>query len=424
MPNDTDLAHQGAHQDCPTTKDLESADRLIALLDFEIEQIDREETQPGWNTWALYVGLATLFAFLLADLENGPLHLRAVGIVLLVLFITYDCLVIFRNLIDEPTPSHPTHRFRLAQQIIGPRRSAVVIDFVRFTALIVLAFHLQPFLAAPYTAFLCFFLGGLALIMLVGIARSVLWFPVLTGQPLPGLTKILFLVLLLSGASALLGVAQSLRAVSITVTIADIRIAAILFAAALLIRVLVQSQPTNPLRPSLLTIRRRLALQELFLDAARQQIDIALQGMTVSDLLQRHIAEMLSDWDEINRGNRSLAAKLDEISTILDMDYSPVTADIVQTRLDEVPSLLNNADQISESLSALMDRLYKRLQKLHRRALLLARVSPPSERQIIQMLRTIDPAFAAYEATSTIVRDRLDQLVRQTDSLELKGGSR
>ena len=420
MLEDTDLPHQGVHQDYPVTKDLESADRLIALVDSEIERIDREEAQSGWTKWALYVGLATLFALLLADLEKDSLDLQAVGMVLLALFVAHDWLVILSMLIDEPTPSPATRRFRLTQQIYGPRRSAMLLALGRYTVLIVLAFHLQPFIAAPYTAFLLFFLGSLAVTLLANIVLSAHWFPV-AQQYLPLGAKILLLVILVCGAVGVFGIVQSLVTESITVTIADIRSGAILWAAAVLIGVLAQGQLTNPLRASLLTIRRRLALQELRPDAASQQIDIALQGMTADQLLQHHIAEILSDWEKINRRYRSLAAELDEISTFistfLDIDDFRVTAD-TQTRRDEVHALFKKADQISESIPGLVDRLDKRMQKLDRRASLLTRVFPPSASQIRQIYRTIRTGADVLAPHQTAVRDRLDELRRQMDVTE------
>jgi hypothetical protein len=128
--------------------------------------------------------------------------------------------------------------------------------------------------------------------MSFGIVASFVEFPISDAPP----SLKLLVVLLLLAAFLAIAVGRLVWTLSTTFGPADIpsvRLGGLIGVIVLLSNLLAQKQHRPPLLATLIDIRRLLVLDDLDDETARKQTDIALRGMSVSDILQEHTKDFL-----------------------------------------------------------------------------------------------------------------------------------
>ena len=143
----------------PSPNHQDSIKRLTALIEFEIERLHSQASQPGWTIWALLGALATIIWFLLSELGKNDLDLFVLSYLLLFIYLTIHFLWFIYQLFDySPKPKSRISRFLIAEHDYGPFRRFyffyILLSFILFSLLIRLRSLFPPFALFIFSTYL------------------------------------------------------------------------------------------------------------------------------------------------------------------------------------------------------------------------------------------------------------------------------
>jgi hypothetical protein len=284
-------------KDGSNPNDPEGIARLIELLEFEIDRIRAEESQPGWTPWALMGSLATALWLLLAELETHIIDFQNVLFLLLALSLAYDCVKFLPSVWQASSRS--ASRFRLAHGVMSPMRSGALIEVGRSAVLIVATTGIRPLLNVRYIIATYLSFGILAFFGMIVFIYSFLKTPLPVGNNRRGMA-IGCALFLLPAMFAIFGYAEALLRQMVLPTVPEYRVGGLLLIATIVLLILTKRRSQTPLLETLVGIRHNLALEQIDLDSARRQTEIALLGMKVDDVLQNDLKELLADLEQMS----------------------------------------------------------------------------------------------------------------------------
>jgi len=191
-------------------KFMDEIDRIIHLLDFEIDRLRSEARQPGWTKWALIGGVGTCGWLLLSELTDKAISWPNVAVIFLVASIVWDMCVFLRSVfgISEETSASET-RVILSKVFLARRRFSVLFDFVYICVLLMIGKWVLP---GGFVR-LCFWVwyGTFAVFCLFGVLISFCEFPLPAGRTKTNWFTIVLLVVLLGcGLVGIFGIVQKL----------------------------------------------------------------------------------------------------------------------------------------------------------------------------------------------------------------------
>jgi hypothetical protein len=392
----------------------EESSRLVELLEFEITQIRSEESRPGWSTWALLGGLATIAWLFTFQIEADSLNLRNTLFVVLGLSLIYDSIAWVRMLIEGQGPSEPGRRFEFTNRVFSEGRCFMLFEAGRSVAMMVIASAFRPTLLALTVWSTYLFYGGLLVMTLVGLSVSYLRFPVPKGTISPRGTYSVVGTFLVLAVLALYGVAGAIWGQHVSPTVHECRIAGLLAVGIIMVRLLARGRPRTPLLKALVDIRRALGLTQIDVESARRQTEIALAGMTVGDAFQVDVEELLSQVTPASVELRAAASELAAGSTLIGEGDSAITEG-QRALLDAVMSSTDK--HVDEALAA-QERFSLGYKKVQRRLAPLYRVLPGSRGEIVSLMERLLAAQADLNADTLRVKEELSAFCDQLESLE------
>jgi hypothetical protein len=259
-------------------------DRLLHLLDCEIQTRDSKLKRGGWTSWALLGALGGTLWLLLSEWQMKPsMNPAVIGRWYLVLYLAAiaGCMII-DFLTWEHSGRETSGRAQLANLLYGGRRRLNAFYALHFPALFALAFYFRSGVrwwavcwVLLFSAFWC--LHPLRLLFL-DYKRS----PVAMPHSPPRLGTFL-VCLFLVGAVAGSAVAYYGAGPPLTTgRIADCRIAGLLALSMLLIRALATISAPDPIVPLFEELRRCLVLGQIDVGEAMRQTESALFGLSHS----------------------------------------------------------------------------------------------------------------------------------------------
>jgi len=184
-----------------------SAQKLIDLLEFEIDRIEEARKRPGWTVWALVAAISTLLWAGLSALDVAQhFTISTIGFLFLTLTAASDALRSLLSLLTVDASNDSDNRFRPSADLFGQSRPKLVFRGIRFAFCFVLATTIvNP--AYPLTIkFLRFYYGLGTVAFICGFVLSLLplALPAKSRPSKIGLVGgILFCALLISGVIGL-----------------------------------------------------------------------------------------------------------------------------------------------------------------------------------------------------------------------------
>lgn len=263
------------------------------FLDSEIENLRSEIQLPGWTSWALTGALAALVWILISLVEKGNYSLKEVASLLLVIsFLTYSYAFV-KVLVGPSLPSERPKGRLVPTNIINANMPFIILLVAQIAFLTIVIPRLSSELGGVATSISLAAISLLWLSVLAGIVVVAVRIPV----PLNSRNRLTIISLVIYLVVMLLSIWYHIRFLWISPGVAsvyDVRFALVI-AAIFYLSCRLVSVPRGALTLDMLrTIRRELLLERIELEAATQQVDIALTGMRASDLLEGYVSKLLS----------------------------------------------------------------------------------------------------------------------------------
>jgi hypothetical protein len=383
--------------------------QLIDLLEFEIDRITEQQKQPGWTNWALFAAAAALLWKGASLFEAGPhVDLLRTGYLFLMLALTYDFIRVVGPVLTPDVPVPPGSRFRLASDLIGRSRPRIMYQIIRFCGLAVLAWYvLDPqFTWANRAALL--FCGFMAVTALATIAMSFAELPI-SISPTPPIK-----VRLIGGgiaatvlAVALFGLVSRLFG-NVKPSITEWKLAGICFGLSIIVDLLLSGKQHVPLLEVFLDLRRKLALSEIDYEGARTQFHIAIRGLAVEHILQRHIDTILGKLRSCVGEHRAGLSELGALKNQFERNPQIPTAErkaLFEAVSKSVVQRLKNANDELRVADVEVDALTQRVRWLRRS-------SASANSDIDQVLTDLKSATSASRADVAKYGDEIDTLCK------------
>lgn len=392
---------------------MHKTDRLIKLLDSEIERIRSDDQSPGWTTWALLAAVATIVSIFLTELDNNDPNWVHVFAVFLCMQVSMDILWLFFPRKEKDDRRQPIPRFEHTDSTIALARPLMCMFLIRLVFLIYLYFLLDSPRGILMAGFILWN-GFLAAIVIGGLVLSAMRLPVPTRMSQSTRSKqILNLVVFGISLVALSASVQIIRSLHPLPTVFEVELAAIMSAALLLLALLVKRRKSSRMLPALYEIRRDLALDRIDYEAAANQADIALSGLRVTDVLQDLVAEILEK-----------LGQLDELSVTASQEVEALAKAENESGADA--SVQNSA--IKNALRDAIDRRFERAQKVLKQAAELAkrfssqssrlmRMVPESESEIEPLIKKFDKSIEEVKVRLRTIRSRLEELTKTASEI-------
>jgi hypothetical protein len=392
--------------------------RLIALLEFEIGRIRSEESGSGWTTWALLGALATAAWLLTLEVEATAINATSVLCVLLVLNLAYDSFLGLVPLLLGPRPVPKSARLQLSYNVFSSSRRLLLFEAARCIGMIAIGAVGSAALGTIATISTLLFYAGWLLFVFCGLLLSYLKWPVLKDASPSSAAYCMFGALLALGAVALVGTLPSVwryGAVSMT---NEYRVGGLLFTILMVSRLLSRGRPRTPLLGALVDIRQSLGLGKMDIQSARRQTEIALAGMTVTDVLQEEIAELLSHLEQTSTELDSAASELEGASsTVVEegTEISEAEGTVLRAVMRSIVDHIKNAD----AALAEYDDGYERL---WRRFLVLQKIVPASGHdELVRLHEKLGEAGKDAERKCARLGDELERFGALVQSTEGPG---
>lgn len=387
-------------------------DRLIHFLEYEISSRRSEAMRPGWTTWAILGAIASLLWLMSSVLDtNKSISWDNIFYITLLLSVSSDFLFLLSRILSSVGPKHlgSVRRFKYFENYIG---SFLVFILFRAGILLILIHLLSPKIN-NFIEFFCWLFLGLSLIqILLLLAVYYLQVPIST-NPNPRFkwaSYIYVMVWLTSGGLATVGLIVIIYSKVLVPSIPEWRIGFIIFALSLLVLIYPHSKPISRLLLQLDDIRQKLSLGQIDLNRAKQQIDLIIHGLTLSDILQSNINDILVSLNTMQNIYEKYDSELRLIEKFIDIPTEKLNKE-EKTTVDAV--LRSLIERRNEILSA-KQSLLKNKTKLDRRISFFYGMSKDIAPDIENLFEEIDKEI---EKCNNIVERALGRLNRLKNKL-------
>jgi hypothetical protein len=391
---------------------MDEIDRIIHLLDFEIDRLRSEARQPGWTKWALIGGVGTCGWLFLSELSDKAVSWPNVVVVFLVASIVWDmCQFLIAVLgISEEARSSET-RVILSKTLLGRRRFSALFDLVRVCVLLSIGSKVLP--SGFVRLCFCLWYGTFAVTLLFGVFISFFEFPLPAGRAKTNLPTIVFGVVLFGcGLVSIFGIAQKLSVLERLPSVYEWRTAVLIFAIVTLVGFLVRTEG-EPLLHSLVVIRQDLGLGKINIESAKEQIDVALAGLTIDQMFHKDVSEILGYLSSVN-------AEMDEVSKEYAMIEEKKAAGqgLVENENTVIEALKRSCRNRLESIEKTIDLVHNRMAKMNKKMWSVRLLAPLSEEKVQEVAKKVSKGVKS-------VKGKIDNLKQRfkTKSKEDEGES-
>lgn len=379
---------------------------LIQLINNEIESIKEERQQPGWTIWALSGSLATLFWLMLNEIEKGQVSITTVIRLLIIISLIFDCFLYLKMSLPEATSSINAYgRFFITNQVFR-KRSGLILFLVQFGLVLYFTYFLSN--QVPQIAnVLSYTVNGFNfLLFLLLLILSFIKYPLpRKPNPLTWSSRGFFMLFVI--ITCYLIYIYITELFIYTPTITSIRIAVLNATIYYIIFLISKISNPSPLLESLINIRRELTLGHLEYQTAAEQIDIAITGLRVSDVLQGYVENILVLFDEFNSKEQKIVIHISAIEKILQGTQN----NLADEQIAILDSLTSSIMSIASEAEDILDkRIPYALKPLIWRMKLIKNYSSNSANEIEDVLSKIDAAIKNAKAQTYSILERSNNL--------------
>jgi len=284
----------------------------LAYLNEAISSYRSDLARPGWTIWALVGALATAIWLLFDQLEAAAYSVRNTIVLLQTISLLLDAVTYFVPL-AATSITDPTRQggFRQSNLSLSQSRPTMIILTIRWAAsalvAILLARSVPYYVTASAIIAVLLYLSVSALLFALSFMR----YPYPIAAPLQThISRGISGLLLVIGLVAAAGYARLLIPPAGSLTVADLRLASIVVAIWYLAFLLSRSPPGNAIYEALLAARRDFASGRITQEDTVRQVDIALSGSRLSDILQPEVAAILALYSRYDARMKSVSDQL------------------------------------------------------------------------------------------------------------------
>ncbi|HEX8633318.1 MAG TPA: hypothetical protein VF703_04120 [Pyrinomonadaceae bacterium] len=389
-----------------------------AVLNSEIENIRDTQTRQGWTSWGLVGGVVGALWLLSGELKSEKFQAEVIGTSILLFSTLIDAVRWLVSLLPQRrTQRDASIRFRWSNELFSGNELLFVFESLRSITLIVIAF----FLASKW------WFSLLAVSVAYGwyCVMAILWLILtLTEYPVrQGLTKLGIIYILIFVTACLASFFSHLYIAPFPVgeVIASYKVGGLFVVISYLVLLLVIVIKDSPVLQSLIEVRRNIAFNRIDIDSAVRQAEIALDGITVADALQREVNLILATVERLNQATDSLIFQVRTMQSHL-----PTPADsreVIQAKLNILTAHRSTCESIVRDREAALGELTSRIKPLFKRRWRIQGVIPEAadlfnqlDKGMNTILEDVDHRFASYQQLATKYDEQLQAI---SDALKL-----
>lgn len=329
---------------------------LIEFINHEMDQFDVEQKRHGWTTRALVVTLATLVWLLVSQMPLKSVNWQSVGLLFFTLVLTIDFIDSFSSTLSTQFGKVSEEPRFFLTSLFGIARIHILTRFVLYLILFFVAIQLRVHILGISKISILFLLGFDAVGSLIGLIisfRDILFSKFQTRRAAPPYSFLSTTLMIIALAGYYVALAKNIGSFGPS----DIKVALLLTFIAATFELMGRLPTISPILPSLISIRRDLALDKIDVDQATGQIDIALSGMKVGDLLQENVKEILDQYDAINNILKQMTEGSKAIESLLPLVTSKTSPVDLESISKAVEALFEKKDKQINDLEVVQKKL-------------------------------------------------------------------
>lgn len=327
---------------------------VLQYLNQEINQLLADQKQPGWTVWALLGALATTLWLLSEELGAPSVSVSNSLLLFLVFSISLHILGLLKHMVSQPKTRgmELTGRFQFTHHQFGPTRVTGFVVLAELSLFLWISVRYSEKVSAVHFWAGILYLGTAALLVLFVIVLSYLRLPLPQSSTRNKYEVVPYIFLVITGCLFVFGYASALSTQVPTLNVSDYRVGALLLVTSFLIQKLSGQSTQSPLISSLRDIRRDLVCGRQELKAAIDQIDVALLGLKVHDVLQEEVSTLLKSHSDYRSILRKLNVQTQALASTL--PNQPTGEELIVARAT-LKSIWNDTEGLPPLLSRLRE---------------------------------------------------------------------
>ena len=402
-------------------------DRLLGLLDAEIEHLRREGERPGWTRWALMVGVGWVIWQVLGVVDKGEVVAGDVWLWFIAFWsLSFGAWWAWDNGRGEGKEEGGEGRFRPATEYYWESRGWLVVIAGHCLAVLVLGYLRRDAVWWVLAAWV-YVSQGLGLLMcLVSLTMSfsARLVPMRELEEYSGGRFLLAVCSVFGGLSVAVGIGYLLAALGTAAggRTTEFRLAGLWWAGVYLLQTLMGLGGESPLAASLVVLRRRLVLGDAGLESVRREVDVALAGLGVADVVHGDIQTFLMS---VRLSESEMAAAAWSLDAARDAIGAMVRAEggsgeeqmkagrVVQAVVDAAQQHVEASGKAWEEASGIAKRLRSRLKRLQ---------AAGADRGVREVMETVRVASERHAERAGEVREKWGLLRKRWEDVRGEGG--
>ncbi|MCX6571732.1 MAG: hypothetical protein NT006_10020 [Candidatus Aminicenantes bacterium] len=340
---------------------------LIEFINHETDQFDVEQKRHGWSTRALLVALATLVWLLASQMPLTSVNWQNVGLLFFTLVLTISFIDSFSSTVSMQFGKVSEEPRFFLTSLFGIARKYILTRFVLCLILFFVGIQLRMHIfgiSKILILILLAFDAAASLIALIFSFRHIPFSKFLIRKSAPFYSFLSTVPMIIALAGYYVALAKNLDSFSPS----DIKVALLLTLITTTFALMGRMPIMSPILPSLDSIRKNLVLNKIDVDRATSQLDIALSGMKVGDLLQENVKEILDQYDAINNVLKQTTEDSKAIESLISHAASNVSVDELKNISRATGALFDKKDKQGEDLVALQKKLSESVKKYQAKA--------------------------------------------------------
>ena len=344
----------------------DSRSKFINYLNNEIEYLQNKINRPGWTKWAILGALATITWLLLNEIVNISINKSVLIKVTIATSFLFDGLSVIKyHLTSMNTKQNNNgYRFLISKKVLTGNRIIPILNITRHLIIFLLFLHLNINFDLYFNIIIYFYLSVDTFIYLIFLILSYLKFPIPIFDKNYKWYEIM--LNLLQAIICFYVSAFFLRFIFIElgiVPIQEIKIVLLLFGFYYLLEIYYQTPIYDTILDSLVMIRRDLSLNNIDLKTAKEQTDVAVSGLKITQVLREYVSDFLDILVEAYDLINSISIRFDylENNNNLDQRFKNTNLSksdhrkIIYNEIKELKNILNN--KIPDKIGQLEKRI-------------------------------------------------------------------
>lgn len=389
---------------------------IIRFLEFEISTRRTADKQPGWSTWAILGSMAMLLWLMLAEIETAAnLTYSNVIYIFILLSVSIDFIVIVyltsklkdKNNIQDSTRFLKLNITTTFFVVLIATRSIVILYLLNkisstFASLITISCY-------TYILITFFTVSVLIIIFLFKLP--------IPENPKPKKVYIIFgyfkeIVWGLSCTFSVIGLLSYLYKKQIILSVPDWKVGLICFGLSILILLLFKQAPKTDYLKLLENIHRKISLDNMDIEEAKKEIDIVLFGLTLPDILQSYISDILNVHNELQKLHAEFCSEMAVIDKFVTIPADQLSDEDSTSVFAVLKSMADKPQEIEQMKS----KLTRLTQKLSFRAAYILGTDRTISHKIEMHINVINESNEKLNKITCNSRRKLEGLKQKLDA--------